>query len=179
VTTNLTDGIVRILASDNYDDTAGTGFVVTSDGLIVTCAHVVKSAKAEPGDTVFLVFYKTQEKQKAIVDEKYWRDDKAEDIAILRLKELPNGEEGLPEGVKALPLGSSFHSHGHTFSTFGFPKDNPIRGMGGRGEVVVSNLEGNIPALQLKSGEVDKGFSGAPIWDDASQVVIGMVISSI
>lgn len=169
---NLTDGIVRILASDNYDDTAGTGFVVTGDGLIVTCAHVVKIAKAGPGDTVFLVFYKTKEKQKATVDKKYWRDDKAEDIAILRL------EEGLPEEVKALPLGSSFHSRGHTFSTFGFPKDDPIRGMQGQGEVLGSNPEGNIPALQLKSGEVDKGFSGAPIWDDASQVVIGMVISS-
>ena len=40
----LTTGIVRILTAD--DTTADTGFVVTDDGLIATCAHVVQGAGA-------------------------------------------------------------------------------------------------------------------------------------
>ena len=57
MTIDLTTGIVRILTSDGA--TAGTGFVVTDDGLIATCAHVVKAAGAGPGDKVRVVFYCT------------------------------------------------------------------------------------------------------------------------
>ena len=46
---DLIIGIVRILTAD--DTTAGTGFVVTDDGLIATCAHVVQVAGAGQGDT--------------------------------------------------------------------------------------------------------------------------------
>jgi len=45
---DLTAGIVRVLAPAGA--TAGTGFVVTDDGLIATCAHVVQGTG--PGDTV-------------------------------------------------------------------------------------------------------------------------------
>ncbi len=52
---DLTEGIVRILNSAG--NTAGTGFVLTTDavannGLMATCAHVIESAGAGPGDRV-------------------------------------------------------------------------------------------------------------------------------
>jgi hypothetical protein len=41
---DLTASIVRILTSEGT--TASTGFVITDDGLIATCAHVVEAAGA-------------------------------------------------------------------------------------------------------------------------------------
>ena len=46
---DLTAGVVRILDSANA--TVGTGFVVTNDGLIAACAHVVAQALGLPDDT--------------------------------------------------------------------------------------------------------------------------------
>jgi S1-C subfamily serine protease len=44
---DLRDSVVSILKPDRT--VAGTGFVVSSDGLVATCAHVVRYAGAEPG----------------------------------------------------------------------------------------------------------------------------------
>jgi hypothetical protein len=97
---NLTWGIVCILTSKGT--TAGTGFVVTDDGLIATCAHIVEAAGAGPGDTVHLVFHATGEGEaEAKVEPAWWRDPDAEDVAILRLN------RPLPEGMEPLPLGFS------------------------------------------------------------------------
>jgi hypothetical protein len=60
---DLTTGIVRILTAD--DTTAGTGFVVTDDGLIVTCAHMMENTGAGPSDTVHVAFHATGEVRKA------------------------------------------------------------------------------------------------------------------
>jgi hypothetical protein len=54
---DLTEGIVHIL--DSAGDTAGPGFVLTEDGLVATCAHVIESAGAEPSETVCLIFHHT------------------------------------------------------------------------------------------------------------------------
>ena len=57
MTLDLTVSVVNILKPDRT--VAGTGFVVSDDGLVATCAHVVRYAGAEPGDTVDLVFHAT------------------------------------------------------------------------------------------------------------------------
>ena len=169
MTTDLTASIVRVLDSDG--GTAGTGFVATDDGLIATCAHVVRDAGAGPGDTVRVAFHATGKERKARVERDWWRDPDAEDVAILRL------EGGLPEGVTPLLLGSSADAVGRTFRTFGFPADKPIAGMAGKCEVVGRTKEAGFPVLQLRSSEVTLGFSGAPVWDDDLGVVVGMVVS--
>jgi len=57
---DLTTGTVRILAPDG--SVVGTGFVVTDEGLIATCAHVVES-----DDVVGVVFHETGTRQQADV----------------------------------------------------------------------------------------------------------------
>ena len=69
---DLTAGIVRIL--DQNSATAGTGFVVSEEGLIATCAHVVEAAAAGPGDAVRLVLHATGEERKARIEPNWWRD---------------------------------------------------------------------------------------------------------
>ncbi len=51
---NLKAGIVRITRPEGA--TAGTGFIVTDDGLIATCAHVMETAGTRPGERVRLPF---------------------------------------------------------------------------------------------------------------------------
>ncbi len=165
---DLTTGIVRILNSAGT--TVGTGFVVSGEGLIATCAHVVEAAAARPGGTVRLVFRKTGEERKARVEPDWWRPVEAEDVAILRL------EGPLSADVAPLPLGSSAGAEGH-FSTFGFPEAKPVEGMAGRCEVIGRTTEAGFPVFQLRSSEVSPGFSGAPLWDGDLGVVVGMVVS--
>ncbi len=167
---NFTDGIVRILHQGGQ--TSGTGFVVSDDGLIVTCAHVIMATGAEPGDVIDLVLYATGEQRQAIVEREYWHDSDAEDIAFLRL------QGALPKEVGRLPLGNSICVDGHLFSTYGFPDRDSLDGMRGSGKILGHKKRGALTVLQLWSEEVTLGFSGAPIWDDSVQIVVGMVSST-
>jgi WD40 repeat protein len=166
---DFTAGIVRILLGPQKG-TAGTGFVVNNEGLVATCAHVVEDAHAGPGDTASLIFYAAKEKgeQKATVLKDYWKASNAEDVALLRL------ENELPEKVKPLPLGR-FLDKRH-FSTFGFPNVAPTDGRRGEGLVLGPLEMKGFQRLQLRSEEITKGVSGAPVWDDDLEAVIGMVI---
>jgi hypothetical protein len=169
VSVNLTAGIVRILTSEGT--TAGTGFVVTDDGLIATCAHIVEAAGAGPGGTVHVVFYATGEERGARVEPGWWRPADAEDVAILCL------EGPLPKGVVPLPLGYSRGTSGHRLKAFGFPNARSQEGMWGYGTIgdLVSEETGQT-LLQLTSAtEITAGFSGAPVLDADSSLVVGMV----
>jgi Trypsin-like peptidase domain len=165
---DLTAGIVGILQQDG--SMAGTGFVVHEDGMLATCAHVVKLAGAGRGSAVHLVFHATKDEQEAKVVPEYWRDPKAEDIAILHL------EGSLPEGIKSVVLGRSPQKDGHHFVTFGFPPVREKNGMWGYGTVgnLVSTGDAGL-MLQLTTPDVTAGFSGAPILDDYTNRVVGMV----
>ncbi len=171
---DLQSGIVRILKRGGK--TAGTGFVVTKEGHIATCAHVVEAAGSGPGKEVELIFHSTRERAKANVEVEFWRDSKVEDVAILRLKE----RDSLPDGVDVLPLGSSKGSDdNHPFKTFGFPEETGDDGMGGAGIIIASGTQNGFPVLQLQNPEVTIGFSGAPVLDGSKRRVVGMVVSVI
>jgi S1-C subfamily serine protease len=163
----LTTAIVRIL--DQHGQTAGTGFLLTGDGLIATCAHVVRSAGAGPGEIVRLVFHATGDETAATVEPDGWRAPEAEDVAILRPR------EPLPEGAEPLPLKSAASSAHHPFETFGFPETNPDEGLWGEGTLLRQTTLTGIKVIQLQSQEVTPDFSGAPLWDRRTQGVVGMV----
>lgn len=171
---DLTAGIVRILSPEGT--TAGTGFVVTDEGLVVTCSHVVQSEESQRQgdrrpDYVDLVFHSTGNYRRARVEPEWWRPVDAEDVAVLCL------QGPLPEEVTALLLSSSADAVGCTFTTFGFPGAKPVEGMAGKCEVVGRTTEYGFPVLQLRSSEVRAGFSGAPVWDAELHAVVGMVTS--
>ncbi|UXX94145.1 trypsin-like peptidase domain-containing protein [Streptomyces sp. AD2-2] len=151
---------------------AGAGFLVGSD-LLVTCAHVVHQAGYGPGTSVPLAFpgLAGTPLVEGVVLVERWREIDAEDVAFLRL------EHPLPD-VPILSLGSAQGCRGHRASTYGFPEQ---AGPGGHfGELKAGRLlNGADPVrglLQLsEANDLTEGFSGAPVVDDVTGLVIGMV----
>jgi hypothetical protein len=170
VSADLTSGVVRISTPEGT--TVGTGLVVTNDGHIATCAHVVEGAGAGPGDAVRIVFRATGDERQARVEPDWWRPADAEDVAILCL------EERLPDGIEPLLLGSSDGTSGHPLKTFGFPAVQDMDGMWGYGTIGDHTTESGYPVLQLTgTTEVTLGFSGAPVLNTVTRRVVGIVTS--
>jgi hypothetical protein len=164
---DLTDSIVQILRHD--DVTVGTGFLISNNGLIATCAHVVQNVEAEPTGKLAVRFKQSGEKRSALVIQEYLRSPDAEDVAILKL------EHEIPNNMKALPLGISSGTKNHEIISFGFPSIGNIEGLWGYGKILGKVTKRGTLLLQIDSKEITLGFSGAPIWDEFKQQVVGMI----
>ncbi|MFJ1961841.1 nSTAND1 domain-containing NTPase [Streptomyces massasporeus] len=155
-------------------DVAGVGFLV-EPGILVTCAHVVKDAQYGPGGTAHVVFSHVPGAPgtEAEVLAEAWRDPEAEDVAFLRLHTPP-------VGVAPLALGSAVGCRGHRVRSFGFPSGGRAGGQygyGTAGDLVPDNRREG-PALQLtESNDFTSGFSGGPVVDETTSLVIGMISS--
>jgi WD40 repeat protein len=166
---DLQKSIVRILRENG--DTAGTGFLLNDTGLIATCAHVIwnEGGPRPRPEKITLVFHAIGETRQATVLPDWWRSAQADDVAIVQL------DGPLPEGVAAIPLGSTQGTSEHPFDAFGFPQSNPKDGIWGQGTILRATKLQSIQVLQLSSKEVTPGFSGGPILDRQSQRIVGMV----
>lgn len=159
---NLRKGIVRILKPSGQ--TAGTGFVI-SPQLIITCAHVIELPGCKLPAVVHFVLLENGKELIASVEEQYWRDSKHEDIAILRVNE--SFTDDIP-----LKLGTSANIAGHAFHTYGFPEGFP-QGILVKG--LIDGENGDSSLLQLTSQEITEGVSGAPVLDQQTRRVVGMI----
>ncbi|MGH3838676.1 MAG: trypsin-like peptidase domain-containing protein, partial [Pseudonocardiaceae bacterium] len=166
---DLTRGVVQVLDTDGHP--AGTGFVV-GRRLLVTCAHVLAGHDGLPDGPVTVVFAHLDAAVRSVrVDPRWWRDPEGVDVAFLRL------DEPLPAQAQPLVLGGSPGVRGHRVKAFGFPVNAPGHyGYGVAGDQIVG--DGGTPLLQLtECTEVTEGFSGGPVLDERTGLVIGMVSS--
>ncbi len=135
------------------DQGTGTGFFVTSDGYLLTCAHVVKdAAKIEV----------------AVGDKKYEgrviAQDKVHDVALLQID---------AEGLPPLPLADSEAVElGQEVRAVGFPLSgvlgDSIKIVRGTISGIINQPEGKI--LQVDAG-INQGNSGGPLVNEHGQVV--------
>lgn len=146
----------------------GTGFLAGEGdgaGLILTCAHVVETAGGPP---LAVRFQQNGETRRAALAADGWLPE--EDVAVLQLDGSP------PDGVAPLPLGTAAGCEGHEFRSFGYPRLGDFAGVPARGTIDgFATREDGRRALQLVSENLDKGHSGAPVWDERGERVIGMV----
>jgi hypothetical protein len=151
--------------------TCGTGFVVSTGGLILTCAHVVRDAGSGPGmplDLRFLV-HGPDSRVPALVEEAPFLDTEDGDLALVRLT------HGLPEDCNVAAFGPSLET-GELLG-YGFPA-----GVHGREQPTLAQVvspEGGYVEdtryLLVRSNEINPGFSGGPLFDQASGRVVGMI----
>ncbi|ROQ99666.1 WD40 repeat protein [Streptomyces sp. 2132.2] len=166
----LPPAVAQILGPDGQ--VAGAGFLVAED-ILATCAHVVTAAGSGPGASVQLVFPHAAGAPRAEghVLEEAWRAPEGEDVAIVRLS-------AAPADVEALPLGSAAGCRDHHVRSFGFPAQAPPGGHFGFGVAgdLLPAAEGRGEHLQLTAAnDLTTGFSGGPVLDEVTGLVIGML----
>ncbi|MFC9428068.1 trypsin-like peptidase domain-containing protein [Streptomyces sp. NPDC056987] len=166
---------VRVYASDGQ--VAGAGFLIAGD-VLCTCAHVVAGALGLPEDgpdeppdgTVEFDFPLLADRPRARATVESWRTGGA-DVALLRL-----GEPA--EGARPAPLADGTDVWGHTFRTMGFPA-GADHGVWARGTLRAGQGTGWVQMETDEPGpRIVEGFSGAPVWDDTQNGVVGMTVAA-
>jgi tetratricopeptide (TPR) repeat protein len=157
---------------------AGTGFLV-GPRLALTCAHVVQMAGGKPGGSLTVRFHANGVTTTATVDPAAWSEVEQADTALLRL----NGDP--PGSAVTLALGRSAGLTKRPFRAFGYPRTEvdfkelgvvKVGGVWGIGLAAGPTKDSlGRELLQLNCGELAPGHSGAPVLDEASGLVIGMV----
>jgi tetratricopeptide (TPR) repeat protein len=164
----LEKATLRILNQDGK--TVGAGFLITPK-LAVTCAHVVKAAKSEPGQLISVARARGEDKQIAQVLEKGWSADDQNDIAFLQLSK--------PSKVLSpVRLSTSQNRVSRFFTSLGFPEnpnyywDMPKGLLGG---IIPSTVKGREDLLQFPGNEIRQGMSGGAVLDNQAKQVVGMI----
>ncbi|MBI5620368.1 trypsin-like peptidase domain-containing protein [Candidatus Gottesmanbacteria bacterium] len=150
--------------SQKVEQDIGSGFIVGSDGLIVTNKHVV-----EVSDATYRVITKDD---KTYEVKKIYRDP-SNDLAILKIDAsgLPTVEMGDSDKIKvgqmAIAIGTALGEFRHTVTT------GVISGVG-RGIEAGSPFEGSAERLDnviQTDAAINPGNSGGPLLNSSGQVV--------
>ncbi|MFF7130482.1 trypsin-like peptidase domain-containing protein [Streptomyces sp. NPDC008240] len=153
----------------------GAGFLVADD-VVCTCAHVVAGALCVPDATeqapctpLDLDFPLLAGRPRARATVVSWRHG-GSDVALLRLTaEVP--------GARPAPLAEGTDVWGHTFRALGYPADADD-GVWASGTLRAGQGSGWLQMEADPSGpRIAEGFSGAPVWDDAQDGVVGMTVA--
>jgi S1-C subfamily serine protease len=149
--------VLKIVAKgkDGAAETAGTGFFVSADGLVLTNAHVI----GEDGRPRVATLSGAEFPLESVV-----LCDEDQDVAVLKVKaqdvvHLKVVEGKLPPGAAVMALG------------------NPLGMAGSLSTGVVSayrDTEGPVPGLMQLTAPVSPGSSGSPVLNEAGEVV-GMI----
>jgi hypothetical protein len=179
MTTQFDSAVARIYAQG--DRIIGAGFLVR-DRQVLTCAHVVASAAGlsgnaqEPPDSVVHLDFPLVDRHRRIPARVvHWVPVDADgegDIAGLELLEDP------PADVQPARLVVAEEVWGHQYRAFGFPAGYDD-GVWVSGRVLARQA---IQWVQLDVGQpgyrMESGFSGAPVWDDELEGVVGMAVAT-
>jgi hypothetical protein len=167
--------IVRIRTADGT--VVGTGFLV-ADRQVLTCTHVVDRALGLPDGTsqmpeggVHLDFPLSAPKLSLTARIVRWQPES--DVAGLEL------DGDLPPDVQPVRLVTAEEFWGHACRAFGFPARHDD-GVWASGELRARQAAGwvEIEDVKVTGYWVQAGFSGAPVWDEQLEGVVGMVVAA-
>ncbi|GAA4445975.1 hypothetical protein GCM10023189_00600 [Nibrella saemangeumensis] len=151
---NDIDGRRRVL-QQNPGQVAGTGFLLTSDGYMVTNKHIIQGA-----DSVYV-----QSQKGEVYKAKLVYTDPLYDLAVLQLRD-DTAFRAMP------PLPYSFEAHqsdlGERVFTLGYPREEIVYGEGYLSSG--TGYRGDSTAYQV-SISVNPGNSGGPLLDEKGNVI--------
>lgn len=150
--------------------TVGTGVIVTDDGLILTCYHVIGDIRTKTPyyKTVDIHFHEANITKSAEIVEGYCNPSL--DVAFLRLQDNKLPEQ---QAVAVAYLSETVYSE-HKFKSFGFRKPRQFAGLFSDLKILGRTREISIrrsftqDVLQLSSEEIEPGMSGAAVSDSCS-----------
>jgi hypothetical protein len=161
---------------------AGAGFLV-GERHILTCAHVIAQALGladdapdQPASTISLDFPQLASHTLLSAEVVFWDPVQADgrgDIAGLKLLDEP------PVGAEAVHFALAEQVWEHPYRAFGFPAglDDGVwsggRLKGRQGTNWIQLEDDKIPGFAVIAG-----FSGAPVWDEQLQGVVGMIVAA-
>jgi vWA-MoxR associated protein C-terminal domain/vWA-MoxR associated protein middle region (VMAP-M) 1/Trypsin-like peptidase domain len=173
-----TKGIARIY---KVNKVIGAGFFVEG-GYVLTCAHVIRDALALQegasaiGQSVTIDFPYLSLSQKLTAEILLYRyisdeDNQNEDIAGLWIK------GSIPAGLDPVALSISYRPH-NPYLVIGFPAKHP-KGIASSGQFLTELPNGWVHLEDTKGQglAILPGFSGAPVWEEASSTIVGMVVA--
>ena len=174
--------VVRILHGDGA--VVGAGFLVDTKH-IFTCAHVVAEAlgysplsPTPPQEPVTLDFpllpHSHPRRARIIVWQPVNENWDGGDIAGLELLDPP------PEGAQPVTFAPTTDVWNHSFRAFGFP-GIAEKGTWSSGRLLAEQGNGWIQIEDNRSGgvPVTQGFSGAAVWDEQLEGMVGMVVATL
>jgi len=184
----------------------GTGFIVSSEGIVATCAHVLRDAGMDPNTgyeisnwrTVIGRSSTTSAKVEVVIpyaNEAGVRRDKhvyqarfkagphrfGDDVALLQLE--PSAlESTLPDltSQEVAIVSPATGSAGNEFESFGFRTlEEHKSGLAAQGKIVGHEGERSdrAPLVSMESQQVKGGMSGAPVLDRKRNLVVGIIES--
>ncbi|KPQ40646.1 MAG: Trypsin-like peptidase domain [Phormidium sp. OSCR] len=176
--------LARIFHSNGV--VVGAGFAI-APGYLITCAHVVAAALSLAADTqdapeqpVELEFPLAAEGERVTGQVVEWLSHEVDinspsisrpaDIAILKL-------DRTPERITPVTVGEG--AWGHPFRILGFPKGlSPGGWASGVLRDQISNGWVLLEDIKAQGYSIQFGFSGAPVWDETINAVVGMAVQA-
>ncbi len=173
---------LRILRADGT--VVGAGFLVDAQH-VFTCAHVVAEAlglspfsPTLPNQPILLDFPLLPSTPRLRAHVTVWQpvneDWNGGDIVGLALL------DAAPEGTQPVTFAPTTDVWGHDFRAFGFPAIAD-KGTWSTGRLLAEQGNGWIQIEDNRSGGVPitQGFSGAAVWDEQLEGVVGMVVATL
>ncbi len=181
VNQRLRDFTIRVL--DQKGEIAGTGFVISEDGRIATCAHVIRNVfdGKPPRDLIdreVTVYFPQarppyEKQHTAVISACFPQHD--DDVVLLKLKNASPLAPG-----KYARIYPAEKSDGNDFSSYGYRRLDKYQAGYATGKIkgaieAPDDESWQAEPLQLSSSEIDKGMSGAAVLDMELNVVVGIV----
>lgn len=165
--------IEQAVISLSGNDSEGTGFIISKEGLCLTCNHCIKNAGI--GQQAKIIFNTGRKKIKTYSDFKVLLQDESNDIAVIQLLEVDNEYDFLP-----LELPEYQYKTLNKILMAGYP-------FGGETFTNISVIEGRIASVNEFNGRNvvfcdmfgKPGNSGSPVIDNDTKKIIGMFFGGI
>lgn len=161
------------------NEIVGTGFVISENGLAVTCVHVVKAAAGSVYQGVELGAYFAPSRQKWLARVIGCFEDCDDDVVLLQLGD-ENDPFFLPDKMQPARIDGADASTGNRFRSYGYrPLEKYSSGIA-EGKILGDVEPPNgyvlqLDPIQLESSQINSGMSGAAVLDLERDRVVGII----